>query len=194
MKLDQHSGLLEGVPYLASPNYDDRPEGQAIDLIVVHGISLPPGEFGGCWIDDLFGNCLDPDIHPYFKEIQGLKVSSHFLIRRDGEIKQYVPVTKRAWHAGVSSFKGRDACNDYSIGIELEGEDDTPYESVQYAQLLALISALLEAYPDISEENIVGHADIAPGRKTDPGAAFEWGDFRRKLRVRLASCNDVEDT
>lgn len=194
MKLDRGSGILQGALYLPSPNYDDRSEGQAINLIVVHGISLPPGEFGGCWIDDLFRNCLDPDIHPYFKEIQGLKVSSHFLIRRDGELKQFVPVTKRAWHAGVSCFRGRDACNDYSIGIELEGEDSTPYEAVQYEQLLELVGVLMEAYPAIKDENIVGHADIAPGRKTDPGEAFEWDDFRQKLRARLASCHDVEDT
>lgn len=194
MKLNLSTGLLEGVQFIPSPNHDERPDQQAVDLIVVHGISLPPGEFGGCGIDNLFTNCLDPNEHPYFREIEGLRVSSHFLIRRDGEIKQYVPVNKRAWHAGQSSHKGRHACNDYSVGIELEGEDNTAYESVQYEQLLSVIVSLMTVFPTIGADDVVGHADIAPGRKTDPGEAFNWTDFRRKLRVRLASSRDVEDT
>jgi len=194
MKLDRDSGLLSGVRYIPSPNHDDRPDEQAIDLIVVHGISLPPGEFGGGWIDDLFTNSLDPDAHPYFREINGLRVSSHFLIRRNGEVIQYVPVNKRAWHAGESCYQGRSACNDYSIGIELEGEDHTPYEPIQYDRLLSVINALMATYPGIGEGDIVGHVDIAPGRKTDPGIAFDWNDFRKKLGVRLASCTDVDDT
>jgi AmpD protein len=185
---------MTGVQYIPSPNQDDRPDEQAPELIVVHGISLPPGEFGGSWIDHLFTNCLDPHAHPYFREISGLKVSSHFLIRRDGEIIQYVPVNRRAWHAGESCYKGRSACNDYYVGIELEGEDDTPYEAVQYDRLLSVIKELMAAYPAIGEDDIVGHVDIAPGRKTDPGLAFNWNDFRKKLSTRLASSTDVDDT
>ena len=174
MHIDLDKGLLEEARFVASPNYDDRPEKEHISLIVVHGISLPPAEFGGCWIDDFFTNCLNPDAHEYFREIHNVRVSSHLLIRRDGEIVQYVPFDKRAWHAGKSSFDGRECCNDFSVGIELEGTDDIPYEDIQYKRLAEVISVLKETYPDISNERIVGHSDIAPGRKTDPGPAFDW--------------------
>lgn len=194
MKLDRLSGLLTGIRYIPSANQDERPDDDSISLIVIHGISLPPGEFGGDWINDLFTNKLDAEAHPYFKEIAGLKVSCHFLIRRDGEIIQYVPVNRRAWHAGESCYKDRFVCNDYSIGIELEGEDHTPYTAVQYERLLLIVAELMDAYPTIEKHDIVGHADIAPGRKTDPGEVFEWSEFRKKLSARLASYSDVDDT
>ena len=143
-------------------------------MIVVHGISLPPGEFGGPEIEALFTNTLDWDAHPYFGEIRGLEVSSHVLIRRDGNVVQFVPFGERAWHAGASCFRGQACCNDFSIGIELEGEDETPYDDRQYAALKDLILALCKAYPGISPREVAGHSDIAPGRKTDPGPAFDW--------------------
>ncbi len=143
-------------------------------MIVVHGISLPPGKFGGPEIEALFTNQLDWDAHPYFEEIRGLEVSAHLLIRRDGSVVQFVPFTQRAWHAGESCFRGQQRCNDFSIGIELEGEDDTPYDDRQYAVLQGAIAALCVAYPDISPREIAGHCDIAPGRKDDPGPAFDW--------------------
>lgn len=173
MHIDTASGLLQEARQLPSPNCDDRTTA-AIDLVVIHGISLPPGEFGGPWIDDLFSNRLDPEAHPYFQQIEGLRVSAHLLIRRDGELVQYVPFSKRAWHAGQSCFGERSACNDYSIGIELEGEDNTPYSEAQYRTLNEVLAALMQAYPGITRERITGHSDIAPGRKTDPGPAFEW--------------------
>jgi len=194
VKLDAVSGLLNEADYIASPNHDERPEGTVVSLIVVHGISLPPGEFGGPWINDFFTNNLDSDQHPYFAEISELKVSSHFLIRRNGDLIQYVPVHQRAWHAGQSSFEGCSQCNDFSIGIELEGEDHVPYDDRQYASLIALIALLMRSYPAISMNNIVGHADIAPGRKTDPGVAFDWSALRKKLAARLASSVDVYET
>ncbi len=157
-----------------SPNQDARPAGAAPSLIVVHGISLPPGEFGGPEIEALFMNTLDWDAHPYFGEIRGLEVSSHLLIRRDGSVFQFVPFTERAWHAGESCFRGRHRCNDFSIGIELEGEDENPYEDCQYDVLQAVIRALCGAYPALSPRTVAGHSDIAPGRKTDPGPAFDW--------------------
>ena len=144
------------------------------ELIVIHSISLPPGEFGGHEIEQLFTNCLDWDRHPYFNEIRGLEVSSHLLIPRDGELVQFVPFTQRAWHAGASGFRDRSCCNDFSIGIELEGEDETPYDDRQYAALLGTLQALLAAYPTLSVRRIAAHSDIAPGRKTDPGPAFDW--------------------
>ncbi len=176
------AGKIPGLRFAASPNCDERPQGSAIDLLVVHGISLPPGEFGGGWIEDLFMDRLDPAAHPYFAEVYQLKVSAHLLVRRDGETIQYVPFGQRAWHAGVSSFQGRSACNDFSIGIELEGSDDIPYEPVQYSRLAALARALMLAYPGITADRIVGHSDIAPGRKTDPGPAFDWPLLRRLLK------------
>jgi AmpD protein len=173
MRVDVKTGLLVGVKQVLSPFFDERPAGVAPDLIVLHGISLPPGEFGGPWVARLFTGNLPPDIHPYFAGIAGARVSAHLLIRRDGEVVQFVSFNDRAWHAGKSSWQGREACNDYSIGIECEGTDDLPYEPAQYAVLRQLLPMLLEVY-GIQRERIVGHSDVAPGRKSDPGASFEW--------------------
>jgi AmpD protein len=180
--MDITEGWLRGVERAISPNCDERPDPDDVSLIVLHGISLPPGEFGGGWIDRLFSNTLPADGHPYFAQIQGLKVSAHVLIGRDGRIVQYVPFHRRAWHAGVSSFQGRERCNDYAIGIELEGTDSTPYEATQYQALAGLIRVLLRHYPRLSPRAIVGHSDIAPGRKTDPGVSFDWGRLGALLR------------
>ncbi|MGD8570739.1 MAG: 1,6-anhydro-N-acetylmuramyl-L-alanine amidase AmpD [Gammaproteobacteria bacterium] len=182
MKIDKTAGLLDAARQLASPNCDDRPDVADISLIVVHGISLPPGEYGGPWIDALFTNQLDPNAHPYFQEIHQLEVSSHLLIRRDGEIVQYVPFHKRAWHAGRSSFENRERCNDFSIGIELEGTDDQPYEQSQYEQLASVIDSLCDTYQELNTGRIAGHCDIAPGRKTDPGPSFDWNKLRELLK------------
>jgi N-acetyl-anhydromuramoyl-L-alanine amidase len=183
---DPVTGRSAGARQVDSPNFDPRPPGVAPDLIVVHGISLPPDDFGGPWIDDLFLNQLDPTAHPYFADIAGRKVSSHYLIRRNGELVQYVSCNDRAWHAGVSAYEGRSNCNDFSIGIELEGADASPYEPVQYRVLADLILTLCDAYPSLSAERITGHSDIAPGRKTDPGLAFDWPRLRALLKVRRA--------
>ena len=156
-----------------SPNYNQRPEDMPISLIVVHNISLPPKQFGGAYIEQLFSNGLNPAEHPYFAEIAHLEVSAHILIRRDGEVVQFVPFGLRAWHAGKSNYQGRDNCNDFSIGIELEGADDIAYEESQYQQLARVIRTLQQYYPAIGQ-HITGHSDIAPGRKTDPGIAFDW--------------------
>lgn len=164
-------GRLPGADSIDSPNQDARPAGEAVRLVVVHAISLPPGEFGGDGIERLFTNRLDPDGHPYYRSIAGLRVSAHFLIRRDGRICQFVPCASRAWHAGVSSWRGRERCNDFSVGIELEGCDDSPFEDAQYASLARLIRILRGNYPI---EDVVGHSDIAPGRKSDPGPCFDW--------------------
>lgn len=177
MRIDS-DGLLQGVRYIASPNCDDYPAGDSIELLVIHSISLPPGEYGGPGIVDLFTNKLDPNAHPYYREIAGRKVSSHFLIRRDGEVIQFVPCNKRAWHAGGSSWRGRSRCNDFSIGIELEGDDDSPFEDTQYERLAELTRALQVMYPIT---DIAGHCDIAPGRKTDPGPCFDWVRYRKLL-------------
>lgn len=174
-------GLLADTPFLASPNCDNRPDDKDISLLVVHGISLPPGEFGGSGIEQLFCNRLDPQQHPYYADIAELRVSSHVVIRRDGSIQQFVPFEQRAWHAGVSSFAGRERCNDYSIGVELEGTDELAYTSQQYEALAMLTQHLQRAYPAITPERIVGHSDIAPGRKTDPGESFDWGLYRNLL-------------
>ena len=155
------------------------------ELIVVHGISLPPGEFGGPWIDALFTNTLPPDAHPYFAQVASLRVSAHALVRRDGEVVQYVPFHRRAWHAGQSSWMGRERCNDFSIGIELEGTDARAYESAQYASLAGLVAALCRAYRTLSPERIVGHSDVAPGRKSDPGIAFDWPLLRALVRYQV---------
>jgi AmpD protein len=171
-------GWLPGARRAPSPNCDLRPPDTRVDLLVIHGISLPPGEFGGPWIDDLFQSRLDPDAHPYFRGIACLRVSAHLLIRRDGELIQYVPLTHRAWHAGPSCFRGREQCNDFSIGIELEGADDVPYADRQYEVLGETIKAVVGRYPSITPDRIAGHSDIAPGRKTDPGPAFEWGRLK----------------
>ena len=164
--------------HFSSPHCDERPEGERISLLVIHNIALPPGEYGGPWIDDLFMGRLDPTAHPYFEEIAALRVSSHYLIRRDGSLVQYVPTDKRAWHAGVSSWKGRERCNDFSIGIELEGSDDVPFSEPQYQTLIALARELFERYGTL---DVAGHSDIAPGRKTDPGPWFQWERFRAAL-------------
>ena len=160
-----------------SPNHDDRPEGTVIDLLVIHGISLPPGEFGGPYIDQLFTNQLNANDHPYFSEIVDLQVSAHIFIDRDGDITQYVPFDKRAWHAGSSEFQGRACCNDFSIGIELEGDDEQPYTKAQYWSLVELTVLLKSHWPEITNDHIVGHCQIAPGRKTDPGPAFDWKNY-----------------
>jgi len=179
--VDTRSGLLEQARQVPSPNYDARPDESDLTLIVIHGISLPPGEYGGPWIDALFTNTLDPDAHPYFAQIHQLKVSSHLLIRRDGELVQYVPFHERAWHAGISRYQGRERCNDFAVGIELEGTDDTPYEHVQYRILAEVIIALEAGYPGLSRKQLAGHSDIAPGRKTDPGPLFDWKHLRQEL-------------
>ena len=156
---------------VASPNFDPRPAGMPVELLVIHNISLPPDQFGGPGVEQLFTNTLDPDAHPYYAEIQGMKVSAHFFIRRDGSLIQFVSCLDRAWHAGVSQWQGRERCNDFSIGIELEGSDACPFENAQYATLERLSAALHAAYP---LRAVVGHSDIAPGRKTDPGPCFDW--------------------
>ncbi len=176
------TGLLEGVRQVVSPHCDARPVGITPDLLVLHNISLPPGGFGGPWIERLFTGSLPRDAHPYFAEIHGLRVSAHLLIRRDGEIVQFVPFGLRAWHAGASQYEGRSACNDFSIGIEMEGEDEVPFEAAQYAAAGVAIRALLAAYPTLAPTRITGHSDIAPGRKTDPGPAFDWPALRALLR------------
>ena len=168
-------GRVAGARFVASPNCDDRPAGETVRLIVIHNISLPPGEFGGDDVARLFCNSLDCDAHPYYEQLRGLRVSAHFLIRRSGELLQFVPCTQRAWHAGASSWRGRDRCNDFSVGIELEGADELPYADPQYTVLGALVAALLRAYPI---DDVVGHADIAPSRKTDPGPSFDWPRLR----------------
>lgn len=184
MIIDSDTGWVRRVRRVASPNCDDRPPGTELALIVVHGISLPPGRFGGGWIDRLFTNELTADADPYFASIAGLKVSAHVLIARDGKLTQYVPFGLRAWHAGRSSHRGRDACNDFSVGIELEGTDERRYTAKQYRALTALISALREAYPSLRDADVVGHSDVAPGRKTDPGPAFDWARLARLLEAR----------
>lgn len=166
------------INFRRSPHFDERPQGAKVSLLVVHNISLPPGEFGGPWIDDLFMGRLDANAHPYFREIAGLKVSSHYLIRRDGALVQYVPTDKRAWHAGASSWKGRSHCNDFSIGVELEGADDVPFAEPQYEALARLTRALQARYGPL---DLAGHSDIAPGRKTDPGPWFDWERYRASI-------------
>jgi AmpD protein len=175
---------MRDVKQIASPNCDARPPGVEAELIVVHGISLPPGEFGGPWIERLFTNTLPPDFHAYFAEIADLRVSSHLLVARDGALTQFVKFTDRAWHAGQSSYMGRPACNDFSIGIELEGVDEIAYSTEQYDALAEAVAALCDAYPRLSPDRLVGHSDIAPGRKTDPGPAFDWA--RANARIQAA--------
>ncbi|MCP1728416.1 AmpD protein [Natronospira proteinivora] len=172
------AGWLDGARRQPSPNWDARPPDCEPSLLVIHCISLPPGEFGGPWIDHLFTNTLPPDEHPYFAEIQHMRVSSHLLIRRDGGVVQYVPFHGRAWHAGRSAFYGRRACNDIGIGIELEGCDDSGYTDAQYQQLAQATAAIVRRYPAITPERMTGHEHIAPGRKSDPGPGFAWFRFR----------------
>ncbi|MCB1843882.1 MAG: 1,6-anhydro-N-acetylmuramyl-L-alanine amidase AmpD [Halioglobus sp.] len=180
------SGLIQPASQCPSPNQDERPPGVKPELILLHGISLPPGEYGGPYIEQLFTNCLNPCEHEYFAGIHKLHVSAHLLLRRDGSLIQFVPFTRRAWHAGLSTFRGRERCNDYSIGIELEGADDIPYSDRQYRHLAPVISALCDAYPALDARVIAGHCDVAPGRKDDPGPAFDW------LRLYDALCESRE--
>ncbi len=182
-EIDTSSGLLKGARQSISPNCDDFPKGCEPELLVIHNISLPPGEFGSEAIEELFHNRLDPFAHPYFEAIASLKVSAHLLIRRDGEVVQFVPFNRRAWHAGVSTWCERERCNDFSLGIELEGTDDIAYTDEQYFALEAVTAVLLHAYPALSQNNIVGHCDIAPGRKTDPGLSFDWPRYRRSIQT-----------
>ncbi|MBT0585545.1 1,6-anhydro-N-acetylmuramyl-L-alanine amidase AmpD [Alteromonas oceanisediminis] len=179
MKIEQ--GWVSGAVRKPSPFADERASSTEPNLLVVHNISLPPGEFGGDDVERLFLGTLDAKKHPFFAEIAHLTVSAHLFIRRDGELIQFVPLTRRAWHAGVSSFQGQVKCNDFSIGIELEGTDVTPYTDTQYEVLTAVTQAIQAAYPAISLGRIVGHNDIAPGRKTDPGASFDWARFRQTI-------------
>jgi AmpD protein len=181
--IDASTGLLREARQVPSPNCDDRPAGAAVELLVIHAISLPEGEFGGPWIDHLFCNQLQAADHPEFAAICQLQVSAHVLIRRDGELVQYVPFHRRAWHAGVSQYAGREACNDFSIGIELEGCDDQAFTERQYDTLGHLCQALLATYPSLSPRHIAGHSDIAPGRKTDPGPHFDWTRLRATLQT-----------
>ncbi|MGX9308839.1 1,6-anhydro-N-acetylmuramyl-L-alanine amidase AmpD [Pantoea ananatis] len=178
MKLEH--GWLTGVRQVPSPHCNERPHNEAPSLLVIHNISLPPGEYGGPWIDKLFTGTLPSDAHPYFANIAHLRVAAHCLIRRDGEIVQYVPFDQRAWHAGISQFEGRENCNDFSIGIELEGTDVEPYTEAQYHALHQVTQILLQHYP-ITPARITGHSDIAPGRKTDPGPAFNWQYYLQRL-------------
>lgn len=180
MHISAH-GWLDAANTCPTPNCDERPDGTQPDLVVIHNISLPPGEFGGPYIEALFTNTLDPDAHPYFCAIHQRKLSAHLLIRRDGSLTQFVPFGMRAWHAGESRFQDRTRCNDFSIGIELEGCDDQPYEEAQYTTLGNVMRALMARYPDITPERTVGHSDIAPGRKTDPGPSFDWARLRALL-------------
>ncbi len=193
MVIDHITGLLAEAQQCLSPNHDERPEGCVPELIVLHNITLPPGEFGGDYITQLFTNTLNKDAHPFFAEIDHLRVASHLLIRRDGEVIQYVPFHLRAFHAGISIYRGRSRCNDFSVGIELEGTDFIPFTEVQYQQLTEIIKALCSAYPSLSIEQITGHQHIAPERKTDPGPFFDWIRLGQELGVSLpakASCSE----
>ncbi len=194
LEIDKQTGLLNTAIYIPSPNCDDRPcvaqtdkEGQSaeITLTVIHNISLPPNEFGGDYITQLFTNCLNPDEHDFFQEIYELRVSSHLLINRQGKIIQYVPFHKRAWHAGVSTYLGRSVCNDFSIGIELEGTDDTDFTEAQYQVLVEVLKTLVNTYPNLDMQHITGHEHIAPGRKTDPGPHFDWVRIGRECQANL---------
>lgn len=181
LKIEEHK--LQQAQWCPSPNFNDRPEAteeeeQVINLLVVHNISLPPNEFGGGYVEAFFCNKLDCTAHEYFETIKGLEVSSHLFIKRDGSIVQFVPFNKRAWHAGVSEFNGQQNCNDFSIGIELEGADHIPYEDAQYRSLAQVTNALMAEYPAITKKRITGHSDIAPGRKTDPGPSFDWAKYK----------------
>jgi AmpD protein len=187
LHIDSKTGLIRDARQEPSPNCDDRPESCAPDLIVVHGISLPPGEFGGPWIDRFFTNRLDANAHPYFQTIADLRVSAHLLIRRDGELVQYVSLNKRAWHAGDSCYENRNQCNDFSIGIELEGMDTIAYTDEQYDVLCRAIASIRSAIDSLKLAPIVGHCDIAPGRKTDPGPAFDWNRVRKRLALTTST-------
>ena len=176
-------GWLKGARRVPSPHCDERPAGTPVELVVIHAISLPPGEFGGDAIERFFTGTLHPDAHPYYRQIGALRVSAHFLVYRDGEVVQFVPCERRAWHAGASSWRDRSGCNDFSIGIELEGCDTLPFEAVQYDVLASLLASIERRHPIV---DIVGHADVAPGRKTDPGPHFDWPRLRALLARRRA--------
>lgn len=180
-KVDAATGLLTAARQVFSPHHDQRPDGCVAELIVIHGISLPPGEFGGGWIERLFCGDLPPQAHPFFAAIAQARVSAHLLVARDGRVTQFVPLGRRAWHAGQSSWRGRTSCNDFSIGIELEGTDDLAYDDPQYEALTAVVQALLRGTATLARDRIVGHSDIAPGRKTDPGLSFDWPRLRASL-------------
>mgnify|MGYP001259450466 CR=1 FL=1 len=180
MQLDPITGWCAGVQHCPSPNFNERPDGE-ISLLVIHNISLPPGQFGTAKVQPFFQNTLDCSEHPFFAEISHLRVSAHFFIERDGLVTQFVSCLARAWHAGVSQFGGREGCNDFSLGIELEGTDDLPFTDAQYRGLVNLTRQLQRAWPAITVERICGHSDIAPGRKTDPGQAFDWARYRAEL-------------
>ena len=181
LTIDRGTGLADGATLLLSPNRDARPPAATVDLIVIHGISLPPGGYAGDEVEAFFQNRLDTGRHPYYATIEALRVSAHFYLRRDGRLVQFVPVHERAWHAGLSVYRARDACNDFAVGIELEGSDAEPYDERQYPVLAALIVALRRAYPTLAEDARAGHSDIAPARKTDPGPHFDWERLRRTL-------------
>lgn len=181
LTIDPTTGLLQPATHRPSSHFDARPDGNVIDMVVIHGISLPPGEFGTNAVEQFFCGNLDMTQHQSYQSIAHLKVSSHLFIKRTGEIVQFVPFLRRAWHAGESSFQGKTRCNDFSIGIELEGTDVIPYESCQYEQLSRVIKLLMQTYPAITHDRVVGHVDIAPGRKTDPGPVFDWKHLKGKL-------------
>lgn len=184
--VSSHGGLIRPAEQCPSPNQDDRPDGCEPDLIIIHSISLPPGKFGGPYVEQLFTNRLDWDEHPHFAEIRDMKVSSHLFVRRGGGLIQFVPFSRRAWHAGASCYRDRQDCNDFSIGIELEGEDETPYADPQYNTLIGVISALQTTYTSLCARRIAGHCDVSPDRKSDPGPAFDW------LRLYDGLCKDTE--
>ena len=179
--MDIVKGWINTAKKLESPNADSRPDEKDISLLVIHNISLPPEQFGGPYIEQLFLNSLDPEEHPYFRDIYTLEVSSHLVIDRLGNLTQFVPFNKRAWHAGVSDFQGRNRCNDFSIGIELEGADHIPFTDAQYSVLADVSRKIMSHYPMISSDRVVGHSDIAPGRKTDPGPAFDWLRYKQLI-------------
>ena len=183
MKINPETGLLDTAKYIASPNHDQRSGEHVTDLIVLHNISLPPAQFEHNWVADFFTNSLPANRDPYFQSICDLQVSSHLYIRRNGNIFQFVPFHQRAWHAGVSCYQDKTGCNDFSIGIELEGTDDIAYEDIQYETLAEVLETLIATYPDLKKERIAGHCDISPERKTDPGASFDWAKLKKMLNV-----------
>lgn len=187
--MSQSAGLLSGARQLPSPNVDERPSGEAVTLVVLHAISLPPEEFGGNAVEEFFTNCLDCNAHPYFEQLRELRVSSHLFIRRDGEVVQFAPLQARAWHAGVSRWRGRERCNDFSVGIELEGSDQQPFSDAQYQRLASCLAELVARLPIA---DIAGHADIAPGRKTDPGPHFDWSRLQRELAAHLGQARAAD--
>ncbi len=181
INVDPVTGLVAGARFVQSPNSDARPADCPIEVLIIHSISLPPGQFGGGDIERLFCNTLDTSGHPFYGELEGLRVSAHLLVRRDGEIVQFVPFPDRAWHAGVSCCEGRARVNDFSIGIELEGMDSVPFSDSQYEVLTAVTRSIIQVYPRVTPQRIYGHSDIAPGRKSDPGPSFDWLRYRRSL-------------